>query len=329
VSPLAQWHRLVRRLAHREAGTSLALFRAGIGAVVLGSLLHMAWADAVVPIWMDRDYGGVMNLRPRGWLGQHLDAARPGVVWPLFWGAVTASAALMVGVGGRLTALITLQLALALFDLAPGTGGGHDKLLTNALWLLVLAPATATLSVDCRLRTGAWQSDRPVAAWVRYVAVVQLCLVYGVTGIQKLGAEWMPWGGWSALYYSLLLPSWARWDLTWIAHVYPLTQLATVVTWLWEVTFPVVLLCFWFRATRGRPGRLRHVALKFDLRSVYAAVGVCLHLGIWATMNVGPFSWAALAWYVCLFHPDELAALAGRVRARRDRAAAAPAKPTG
>lgn len=329
MSPLALWRRLVRRLAHREPGTSLALFRAGIALVVLGSLLHMAWADAVVPIWLDHDFGGVMKLRPRGWLGKHLDAARPGVVWPLFWGTVAASSALLVGLGGRLVALVTLQLLLVLFELAPGTGGGHDKLLTNALWLLVLAPATATLSLDCRLRTGAWTSARPVAAWVRYVAIIQLCLVYGVTGIQKLGAEWMPWGGWSALYYSLMLPSWARWDLAWIAHVYPLTQLATAVTWLWEVTFPVVLLAFWFRATHDRAGRLRRLVLRFDLRALYAAVGVALHLGIWATMNVGPFSWAALAWYACLFHPDELAALAGRVCAWQGRRIDARADPTG
>ena len=64
---------------------------------------------------------------------------------------------------------------------------GDDRLLTNALWLLVLSRSTATLSLDCRLRTGQWVSSVLVPAWPRYLALYQLVLVYGTTGLQKLG----------------------------------------------------------------------------------------------------------------------------------------------
>ena len=137
----------------------------------------------------------------------------------------------------------------------------------------------------------------------------------------------MPWGGWSALYYSLLLPSWARFDMTWIAWVYPLTQAATAATWLWEATFPLLLLCFWHRATRTRGGRLRQLSNRLDLRSAYVLMGVFVHVGIWATMNVGPFSWASLAYYLCLYHHDEWARLGRRLRAPRRRRPPVPTRP--
>ena len=48
-----------------------------------------------------------------------------------------------------------------------------------------------------------------------------------------------------------------------------------------------------------------------DFRSLYALIGVGLHIGIWATMEVGPFTWVSLTYYICFFSPDEM------LRARR------------
>ncbi|MFO0004418.1 MAG: HTTM domain-containing protein, partial [bacterium] len=92
----------------------------------------------------------------------------------------------------------------------PFAGGGHDRLFTNALFLLLLSPAGATLSLDARRRTGSFVDPSPRPAWTRTLLVFQLCVVYLVTGVQKLGSEWFPWGGASAVYYALLTPSWAR-----------------------------------------------------------------------------------------------------------------------
>ena len=47
---------------------------------------------------------------------------------------------IICGLGSRVTALIAIQSFSALFGLLPGSGGGHDRLITNALWILVLAP---------------------------------------------------------------------------------------------------------------------------------------------------------------------------------------------
>ena len=326
------WRVLVERLAHREPGTPLALFRIAVGLVLGLSLLDLVLSGAAPLVLLDAADGGMVTLQPSNlqwrWLGL---AHTPATVWSLLAGSLGLSVLLVVGLGGRLTALVLLQVCLLLFAINPGAGGGHDKLLTNALWLLVLSPATQTLSLDCRLRSGSWWSVTPVVAWPRYLAVVQLSLVYASTGLQKLGSSWHPWGDWSAVYHSLLLPSWSRWNLEgWLGWLYPFTQLATALTWAWECSFPVVLVCLWHRSTRARAGALRALTNRLELRGGYLAVGLGLHLGIFALMNVGPFSFASLAYYSTLLHHDEWVSLWHRATgssSRRGALTRATAKP--
>ena len=52
-----------------------------------------------------------------------------------------------------------------------------------------------------------------------------------------------------------------------------------------------------------RGGRLRRWVLRYDLRKPFAAIGVGLHLGILALLNVGPFSPISLSYYLCLIPP--------------------------
>jgi hypothetical protein len=212
---------------------------------------------------------------------------------------------LVIGLAGRIAALVALQADLNLIEINPQIAGGDDLMLANALWLLVLAQSSATLSLDCRLRTGSWTSVEPIPAWPRYLAIYQLVLTYWSTGIQKLGINWLPVGDYSALYYILQIPSWQRWDMAWLASVYPLTQFATALTWLWENAAPLLLLAFWYRNTADRPGRLRRFFNAINFRGLYIIAGLAIHLGILLTMNVEPFTWVTLTYYVCLFRPTE------------------------
>jgi hypothetical protein len=244
-----------------------------------------------------------------------LVGAEPASIRAVLAGAVLSSVALTVGLASRASALVALSCLQALLVLQPGTGGGHDRVLTNALWLLVLSPAGETLSVWCRLRTGQWTSAAAHAAWPRYLAVYQIALIYTTTGVQKVGADWWPWGGLRAVYHALLTPSWQRFEaLGWVGWIFPLTQVATVVTVLWESSWFLVPLWLFYRDSRARPGRLRALANRLDLRAWHVRFGVVMHVGIWVTMNVGPFSPATMAFYLCLFHPDEYAAAWKRMR---------------
>ena len=136
--------------------------------------------------------------------------------------------------------------------------------------------------------------------------VVQLVLMYSSTGLQKVSTHWVPGGDMAALYYIMQQPSWQRFDLSWTAWVHPLTQLATLGTWLWEVGSPVLLLAFWYRRTRGGGGWLRATLNRIDARSLFALFGALVHAGIHALMDVGPFSYVSIALYPALFSPDEL-----------------------
>jgi hypothetical protein len=299
-------------LARQEDGTSLALFRIGVGLCLLHVTVPMLLTGVHGALLVDVSWGGYRKLAPDHWLPGVLGGATPEAVEVLVWGTLACGVLLVLGLGGRLTSFVALQFAMGLFSLNRSAGGGHDRLVTNALWLLVLGNATATLALDAWLRRGRFTSPRPVSAWPRWLGVWQLVLMYTTTGLQKVGADWMPWGGFAALYKALLMPSWQRSsDMRWLGEVYPLTQAATVGTLIFEAGAAVWLLAAWYRHTRTRPGRLRAWCNRVDLRRLWALAGVGLHLGIAHFMDVGVFSWITLSFYACLWSPDEWRA-AGR-----------------
>ena len=280
-----------------------------VGLVALGMLLNLYTSGVGAAIWLPEAHGGLQRTPMSSWVWDWLGPPEPALLWPLFWSGVAGAVMVTVGLGSRLGALLLLQVLMALLSLIPSCTGGFDSLLNNALWLLVLAPSEATLSLWCRLRSGRWVSTAPRLAWVRYAMVYQLALMYSSTGVQKVGSDWWPWGGFRAVYYVLLQPPWARLDDgSWAGWISPLAQLGTIGTILMELTWFMVPLALFYRSTRTRPGRLRALSNRLSLRTVYVAAGAAMHIGIWAFMNIGTFSLIALALYPSAFHHDELVA---------------------
>jgi hypothetical protein len=154
--------------------------------------------------------------------------------------------------------------------------------------------------------------------------VFQLALMYWSTGMQKVSSGWVPGGKADALWYILQQPTWQRMPMEWAAPLFPLTQVATLGTWTFEQTAPLLLLAAFYRNTRTRGGRLRALANRIDLRTKYLLVGIAMHIGIEVSMEVGAFSLASLSLYFCCYHPDEWRAL-GRRLFRRPAIAEAPA----
>lgn len=297
------WSAWVTLLSVRELGTSLARFRIAVGLVILYSLLSMIAADLVEVMWVDASYGGLQALSTQHWLIDVLGGRTPQTAWILVGSGLVLGGLLVLGLGGRLTALCALQVYYGLTSAKSTLAGGYDTMITNALWILVFAQSTATLSFDCRRRTGRWTSDRLVSAWPRYLLILQLLVVYGTTGLYKLSPVWTPGGDYSALYWVFVEPTWRRFDMAWTASVFGLTQLATAVTWWWEVLSPLMLVVYWARYTAERGGRVRRALNRFDLRKPWALVGIGLHLGILVLLNVGPFSPISLSYYLCLIPP--------------------------
>lgn len=325
------WAAFLALLDEQERATSLALFRAALGLCTL-SLIGTAVARGLPAVlWADKSEGGYRALRSSYFLIELAGGPTAAFAWTSCIVALVGGAFVVVGLFGRASAFVTL-IAVNLIVLVNGeVASGYDRLLTNGLWLLVLSSSTATLSLDCRLSTGRFTSEREVKAWPRYLAVFQLVVVYWIAGLNKVGAAWTPAGGFSAIYYILMQPDWQRFDMSFLAWIYPLTQLGTATTWLWELTWPIVLLWFFARrrtssaATHERPPRKPWRALaRYDVRLVYLGIGVVMHTFTWVFMEVGPFSFITMSFYLCLLKPDEIARAWRWLVERRARRSGAP-----
>jgi hypothetical protein len=306
------WSRWLALLKERESGTSLALFRIACGLTVVCTIGMVVVHGLAPVIWLDAADGGYATLDGPPWLFRLMGGVNPFTLWLMIGVCIGFGLALMAGWGGRLTAFVVLQSFLAISNINSHIGGCDDQLIGNALWLLVLSRSTTTLSLDCRWRSGSWSSAELIPAWPRYLAIFQIVLVYFTTGLQKVSITWTPAGGYSSLYYLLQEPGFQRWDMSWLAWVYPLTQIATAVTWFWEVSSPLLLLALWYRRTRARPGRRRAFFNRIHFRELFVAIGLAVHLGVWILIDLGPFTWITLSFYICLFRPEEWSALGAR-----------------
>ncbi len=315
------WRAWIDLTTDKEHPRVLAAVRVLVGLLVLGTLLHAALDGVVSTLWIDRDHGGVVELGPGPWLIRLLGGLKPTVVWGVFTVACLSAVLVTIGAGGRAPYFIGAHTYFTLTRINGNTSAGYDVLFANALFLLLVAGASRTASVDCRIRTGKWTTDEPIFAWPRRLMIFQLVVMYATTGIQKGSPVWNPLGGYTALYYVLQDPNWRRFDLAWVGGYMPLVRVATAVTWHWELAAPLLLVWYWAKATSERDGRLRRIVTRFDWRKVFAYIGVGLHLGIFLAMDVGPFSLLTLTYYLAFLTPDEM-------RGLLDRIARQPTKPS-
>lgn len=301
----------------REVPHTLALLRVLLAVVLLADQVAVLQLGLVETLWAPNEVGGIgdpMGANPPPWL-YRLFPATAATAWGAFvaWTAATVlfGLGLFTRASGLVLVLLYAQLALVL----PGADRGIDMLMRNALLILAFSPAGKAWSLDARIRTGRWAGDgSPQPAWTRHLLVLQLAVVYFTAGVQKVSLAWMPLGDFSALYIVLHDPAVARTAALDLEPWYPVTQLATATTVLWEWSAPLLLLALWYRDTRTRPGRLRALFNRVDFRALWLAVGVLFHVGIHVTMHIGIFPWAMMALYLCAWHPDELAAAARRLR---------------
>ncbi len=313
-----RWRRFVAFISEREDARALSLIRISMGLLAAGEMLEMILSQMVELVWVGKAFGGTFSLTG-SWLVQALGGPSPTVVWALVWCSMLGGVAVALGLGGRLAPFVTLQAYEAVTSLNSQARGGYDSLLTNALWLLVLGGASATWSLDAHLARKSFRAPAETLAIARRLFVFQLLIVYGTTGLQKMSPVWTPVGGFSALYWVFQEPTWGRYDMRFTAQIFPLMQIATAVTWLWELGAWLMFPYLWLRHTRERGGRLRRWLTRFDLRLPFLATGVMLHLGILLLLSVGPFSLVSVAFYPAFFTWSELERGWRWLRARRSK----------
>lgn len=321
------WRGWVARCAVREDPIALALVRVLLSAVVVWELTIVGWLGLPSLLWAPIEAGGVVDLArltrvpsvARLFPLEHAAAWGQPLAWTLYFGALSSALAFGAGWSTRLSGL-TFVLIYAQTELLNDTADrAIDRLIRIVVLVLVFSASGSRLSIDAWRRTGSpLGSGATAPAWPRYFLVFQLTVVYVVAGLEKFAVAWFPWGGSSALYQILQDPMMARFDFSGLAHpaVYPITQIATSSSHLWEWTFWMVPLALYFQATRHRPGRLRAACNALDVRMIYVVFGVAFHLALVLTLRLGIFPTAILAIYPVFFHPKALLAIGRRLPRR-------------
>jgi hypothetical protein len=311
--------RYVQFWARREPPEALALIRILVAAVILFDLLEVARLDLIGALWAPIEEGGIGPASYQEpliafyrWFGASTQSARL-----LFATTVASSLWLLFGCFSRFSALLLMLLYAELSRLSPDADRGIDVLLRNVLAVLACSDAGAIWSID------AWRSRRSqrqvlVPAWPRYLLIVQLVLLYFWAGMLKQSAAWTSLGGYSALFLVLNKPHYARFALPHglLSAAYPLLQVATLSTIVFERSAPLIPLLMWLRATRQRGGKLREWLVRAHVFELWVGTGAFFHLSLAAFTELGIFPWGCLALYPVWFNPETLHAWCERWRER-------------
>lgn len=214
------------------------------------------------------------------------------------------SLGLLLPVSCIVTVLVYAQFATVL----SGADRGIDTMFRNVLCILAFSGASRAWGLDALL----FGKRARIEAWPRRLLVLQVVVMYFMAGVQKAAVAWWPWGGFSALFIILQDLAVARHPFEWLRTYYPLTQLLTAVTMLFEWGAGLVPFAFWCRATRTRPGWLRAQLNRVGFVPWWLLLGVGMHLGIAGTMQLGIFPFAMMAMYPAFFTGLELRRMVGR-----------------
>jgi hypothetical protein len=195
----------------------------------------------------------------------------------IFW-AVGIAGCLMILWGGRLAKIGICVFLLGSWVLLFSESlniKAYDRLLTWVAWGMLLGPiGERGLTAKHRSPVGRW-----FVLWC-YAAI------YGSTGFHKLLMEPQGWFSGEILSLHVLHRYFGMTQLgIWISDKLWITAPASCFTLLFECGFPLLI---WWRRTS-------HWVL---------LAGVLMHIGILLMMNVGPFSYVAIAAYPVLLHPQ-------------------------
>ncbi|WP_437763107.1 HTTM domain-containing protein [Sorangium sp. So ce764] len=205
--------------------------------------------------------GHLVNALSRFGVGESSVIAGMGVLY------VLSLAGLLLGWRTRFSAACTWLVHFTLMMTAERTNYGADQFANIFLFYLVFMPSGAALSLDRALGRA---PPEPSAAARLALRVVQLhlCLVYLSSGVEKaLGAAW--WDG-DAIWRSLMLPEYRRFDFSWLAHHAWIAVAAGWLVLLVEIGYPFFI---WPRRTRR----------------LWVAATVGLHVGIAVFMRLDVF----------------------------------------
>lgn len=302
------WQRWVNLWNGRERPTVQAAIRIGLASMLLFDFATVGYLDLVEVLFGTESFGGISNIDK--WKVQpewyRVFPQEPWAAQLLYTGVMVSAFSLLIGFFTRTSALVLVLLYAQTALINGAADRGIDLLLRNVTLLLVFSHSGRAWSVDAWLTHRDWRgSGEPVPSWPRVLLIGQLVLMYFCAGIAKFSLPWMPMGGYSALYVLLQDPVVTRMDFSWLAPLYPATQLFTAITINWEYSAPLLLVLYHYKNHPEGPGWLRRMQTRYKLHLWWIGIGAVFHLLILASLELGIFPWAMLALYVCFFTPEE------------------------
>ena len=202
----------------------------------------------------------------------------------MFLGLIAVFTAMTIGVrsnGAVLTGLVGL-IGQDRWNHIP-LSSAHQVMVV-LLFCLVWADSGRVWSLDARRSNRAHDSgSERVPAWPLLLMRCQIAVIYLSSGLWKI--SYPMWRDGSAVHWALSLNGFHRppWPVP--AEWAPFIALLTWGTVLFELLFPVLVI---FRATRGPV--------------LWGGIG--LHLGLLATLELGPFSYLMIASYIAFVDPE-------------------------
>ncbi|MBK6575577.1 MAG: hypothetical protein IPG17_05155 [Sandaracinaceae bacterium] len=298
--------RLARYVAfwnEREPATALALLRIAIGCVLAYDLIYLACLDLELTIFGDAaeynmGYTRSLDVQP---LVREVFGPGPLAVHVAVYGGIAAAVCFALGLLTRVSGLLVIVTQLQLAALYGEGDRGIDQLLRLATMILVLSQSAATLSLDARLRHGAWARPNVlVPAWPRYLIIAQLVWLYTSAALSKDHSLWSARGDYMSLFYILRYQHFVRWDMTWVPAW--VTQVGAFTTfWFEALAGLMVVAC---SHTRSDPDLLlRSTRGWWAFKRTWIAIGLGLHTTLWILMNIGIFTTGLLAMYACWVNP--------------------------
>lgn len=204
-----------------------------------------------------------------------------------------------IGLATPITGWLTFIIVVSYANRIPLAMYGLDQVNGIAALYLAISPCGDLFSADAWIRNR--RQVQPVepkssARLAIRLFQVHLCLIYLWGGLGKLqGETW--WSG-EAIWLTAANLDYQSNDLTWIVHFPWLYQSLSVATWVWEISFPILV---W------HPG----------LRPLVLLVGVGMHLGIGMFMGMWTFGLAMLFLYLAFIPAETFRYLAERWVAHR------------
>ena len=257
---------------------SYALLRIVLGVVGLVSLLGLTPLDMYWPpdglFRLTADETGL-----RAWVARQDFAALAG--YALFAGLFVSFSAMVVGYRSDAAVLASFLGLVAETHWNSLPLSSAHQVMTVLLFCLLWANTGGVWSLDARGRP----SDRPASqpAWPLWLMRFQIALVYLSSGLYKFA--YPMWRDGTAVHWALNLNAFHRFPWPFPIQLAPFEALLTWGTLLFELSFWLMVL---FRRTRP-----------FAL-----AAGVGLHAGLFATLELGPFSFLMVASYICYLDPE-------------------------